>query len=533
MSQETMSRVFAKMAATDGIPHALLLRIYENARASSDLPVLVSVASRSDLPNVLHESILALNDPRLTAARIRYMDPVDLHALVQSATAAKILPQAAQRDPLQACTAQLLVRKGGSRTLENLMLNKSIGEDVRRQALDRYIREYPSMKNPARGQSAQRHALLVLGFPEHADVVFSALEETDPLHTGRLSSMLIAHLPWDTEAGNRAFLKMVSVYAATLVASRTESDVRPAPRKPARGKSGSPSRVRTIHDPQLPFDVGDARHPLSSIAKCLSFGGFRPETIAKVTEILAESTAALKADADAQGRPGSVGVVSRLESLVASASAYPAFRSTNRLSAIARAAGSCDELATLVSVALTGPGNPPSSVGFAGLLSVLVSPHYRHSLPLASLLATGSLSTSWPHLKKVLEHRSPLSPEVLATLCVARQACTPVSVAFIDRLLAYHRDPAATLEETLMVLKRGPIPATVDLVHSRYFDPSFVKHVPLCDLPSDIPEGVLKVLVSAASSPEFHNVNWDVLALTTDFSKASLEEALRAGKALG
>jgi len=531
MSQETMSRVFAKMAAADGIPHALLQRIYENARSSSDLPVLVSVASRSDLPKVLHESILALNNPRLTAARIRYMDPVDLHALVQSATDAKILPQAAQCGTLQACTAQLLVRKGGSRTLENLMLNKSIGEDVRRQALDRYIREYPPMKNPARGQSVRRNALLVLGFPEHADVVFSALEEIDPLYTGRLSGVLIAHLPWDTEAGNRAFLKMVSVYAATLVASQTESDVRPAPRKPARGKSGSPSRVRTIHDPRVPFDVGDARHPLSSIAKCLSFGGFRPETIAKVAEILTESIAALKADA--QGRPGSVDVVSRLESLVASASAYPAFRSTNRLSAIARAAGSCDELATLVSVALTDPGNSSSSVGFTGLLSVLVSPHYRHSIPLASLLATGSISTSWPHLKKVLEYRSPLSPEVLATLCVARQACTPVSVAFIDRLLACHRDPAATLEETLVVLKRDPIPASVDLVHSRYFDPSFVKHVPLCDLPSDIPEGVLKVLVSAASNPEFHNVNWDVLTLTTDFSKASLEEALRTGKALG
>ena len=527
-----MSHVFGKMAAHDKISPSLLERIYKNAKSTKDTSTLLTVASRTDLPVRMHKSLLALQNPAITGARLKYMNSADLHALVSVTVNKKVCIQAAQCTNLLDSTVTLLLDNGNPLIWEKLLVNSSISEDLRKNALARYIQSSLTLK----GKSLKSAAQLILSFPEYVNTMFTTLSGVDPLYTGRLAVLLLEYLPWDSKVGNRAIVYLISTFSRSLTGlsvamvdgSAHTNEPSIAPRDlTALSKQYGWSLERQHNSADAVIYV---RHALSNISKLLRMDVLRTSARQEVTNSLDESLAFLK-DYDnkvpltSQERTHTLG---RLADILVSLRAH-SHKPKGALAISAQAAKSCTELDTLID-------RVSEYTNSLDLVAVLASPHYRYSSSMASVLATsgvGDTSQCWVNVKKAMEYRSPVSSEVLATLCVTSQALTPVSVAYIDNLLSFHSDPVATLGATLKLLKNGTLPATVGLVGSRYFEPMFTHDVPLAELPSKIPANVLKVLVDTVEDPDTLSIEWDVLTLTTNFPKVSLKEALESGKLLG
>lgn len=526
-----MSHVFGKMAAHDTISPSLLERIYKNAKSTMDTSTLLTVASRTDLPTSMHRSLLALQNPAITGARLKYMNSADLHALVSITVNKKVYTQAAQCTNLLDSTVTLLLNDGNTLIWGKLLVNSSVSGDLRQNALALYIQSSLCLK----GRPLKSAAQLILSFPEYTNTVYATLARVDPLYTDRLAGLLLESLPWDSKIGNRAIVDLVSTFSRSLTGlsaaiterSKNQNDCMVADELMVLSKQYGWSPGRHYNSDTSVIYV---RHALSNISKLLHMDVLRTKARQEATNSLEKSLAFLKDNGNKvpltnQERVHTLG---RLADILASLRT-PSRKSKGALAIAATAAKSCTELDTLID-------RVSEYTNSLDLVAVLTSPYYRHSSLMASVLATsgvGDTSQCWMNVKKAMEYRSPVSSEVLATLCVTSQALTPVSVAYIDNLLSFHSDPVATLGATLKLLKNGTLPATVGLVGSRYFEPMFTHDVPLAELPSKIPANVLKVLVDTVEDPDTLSIEWDVLTLTTNFPKVSLKEALESGKLLG
>lgn len=527
-----MSHIFRKMAEYDKISPALLERIYRNAKSTKDTATLLTVASRPDLPISMHKSLLALGNPVITGARLKYMDSAALHTLVSGTTNKKVYTHAAECRNLLKSTVTLLLNNGNAAIWEKLLVNSSIAGDLRQNALARYIQSSLTLK----GRPLRSATQVILSFPEYTNTMFSTLTRVDPLYTGRLSVMLLEYLPWSSKVGNRAVVDLVSTFsssltslsAATVGESHNGKLVIPTGELQALSKQYGWSTERHYNSDTSVIYV---RHALSNISKLLHMGILRIKACQEVTDSLEKSLAFLKDNDNkvpltSQERTHTLGRLADILAILRTPPRNP----KGALAVTARAAKSSSDLDALID----SVGEYTNSLS---LVAVLTSPHYKHSSAISSVLATtgveGNARQCWANVKKAMEYRSPVSPEVLATLCVARQACIPVSLSYIDTLLSAHSDPVATLGATLKLLKNNTLPATVNLVGSRYFDQAFTHDVPLAELPSKIPANVLKVLVDTVDDLTSLDTTWDVLSLTTDFPKVSLKEALESSKLLG
>lgn len=530
MSLEVLSRVLKALAAHADISPSLLRRIYENAKSARDTPVLLTLALRSDVPADMHASLLALKSPSVTAARLRHMDPESLHTLACSPMGKKIYAALAQCTNLRPDTVTLLLDKGNALVWGKMLVNTSLNHDLRQKALGLYVQRSVNLKGRPLGCAAE----IILSFPEYTETLFKALGRADPLYTSRLSLLLLPYLPWDSKAGNQALVDLVHTFAAALVTGSTET---PSPRTQNSIMFAPDPWLLTIPLPTRWHEAGEpsviyVRHALANVSKLVLMGVLRSVSRRSVTACLESSLAFLLDDGNkvlltSQERTHTIG---RLADILASLRP-PIAKPVTSVTTIALAARSGIEL-DMLSLRIKEYTNPMD------VLAVLSSPHYRHSSSLMTALTTiGINNVTWSYVKKALEYRSPVSPEVLATMCVARSFFTPalsqVSVSYIDNLLSFHVDPVATLGAVLKILKSDATPAVVALVNSRYFDSSFTHDVPLMDLPAKIPLSVLSVLLADLEDPDSQTVPWDVLSLASTFSKVSLKEALASGKLLG
>ncbi len=531
MSREVLSHVFEKMASYDKIPPSLLENIYKNAKMSADMSTLLTVASRSDLPVSLHKSLLALKNPAITGLRLKYMSSGDIHALVSVTGNKKVYVQAAQCTNLLDATVTILLNSGNSQVWEKLLVNRGVSGSMQQKALARCIEK--SLNST--GKPLKSSAQLILSFPEYADTMFATLSRVDPLCTSRLACLLLDCLPWASKVGNLSVVDVVSTFSKALTSMSTVS----VDQLSGSGKPSTPIDKLTVLSKQYgrptekQYDSDTSvlyvRHALSNISKLISKGVLQNKTRQEVTDSLEKSLAFLKDNANnapltAQERTHTLG---RLADILASLRNTP-HNPKGSLSVAALAAKSPADLDAVID----SLGDCTNSMD---LVAILLSPHYRHSSVMADILSAATADVSdqcWSNVRKAMEHRSPVSSEVLATLCTTRQARIPVSVAYIDTLLGRHDDPVAMLAATLKSLKSSDLSTVIGLVGSRYFDAEFIHDVPLAEIPSKIPTNVLKVLVESMNDPSALSVNWDILSLTTNFPKISLKEALESSKLL-
>lgn len=531
MSLEVLSRVLKALAVHDDISPSLLRRIYENAKSAKDNTVLLALALRNDVPADMHVSLLALKSPSVTAARLRHMDPGSLHTLACSPMGKKIYAALAQCTNLHLDTVTLLLDKGNALVCGKILVNASLNHDLRQRALTLYVQRSVNLKGKALRHAAQ----IILSFPEYTETLFKALGRADPLYTSSLSQLMRPSLPWDSKAGNQALVDLVYTFSVALVTGSTETpslqtqnSIMFAPNPCWVPAAPLPTRWHGAGEPSVIY----VRHALANVSKLVLMGVLRSVPRRNVTACLESSLAFLLDDGNkvlltSQERTHTIG---RLADILASLRP-PVAKPVTSITTLALTAKSSIEL-DMLSLQIKEYTNPMD------VLAVLSSPHYRHSSSLmAALTTTGINNVTWSYVKKGLEYRSPVSPQVLATMCVARSFFTPavaqVSVSYIDSLLSFHADPVATLGAVLKILKSDATPAVVALVNSRYFDSSFTHDVPLMDLPAKIPLSALSVLLADLEDPEYQTVPWDVVSLTSTFSKVSLKEALASGKLLG
>ena len=531
MSHEVLSHVFENMASYDKISPSLLEHIYKNAKMSADTSTLLTVASRSDLPVSLHKSLLALKNPAITSLRLKYMSSGDLHALVSATGNKKVYVQAAQCTNLLDSTVTVLLNNGNSQVWEKLLLNKGISGSMQQNALARCIEKSLNSKGKPLKSSAQ----LILSFPEYADTMFATLSRVDPLYTSRLACLLLDCLPWASKVGNLSVVDVVSTFSKALTSMSAVS----VGELSGSGKPAIPIDKLMVLSKQYGWSMEKqynsdtsviyVRHALSNISKLVSMGILQNKTRQEVTDSLEKSLAFLKDNANKapltdQERTHTLG---RLADILASLR-NPPRNPKGSLFVAALAAKSPADLDVVID-------SLSDCINSLDLVAILSSPHYRHSSAIADILSAAPAATPnqcWPNVRKAMEHRSPVSSEVLATLCTTRQARIPVSIAYIDTLLGRHGDPVATLAATLKSLKSSDRSTVIGLVGSRYFDAEFIHDVPLAEIPSKIPTNVLKVLVESMNDPSALSANWDILSLTTNFPKISLKEALESSKLL-
>jgi hypothetical protein len=488
--QDPFSTLLTGALTLKTVDPILQLRIFEHGTAKKNKYLLEQLSLRSDLTPEIHSKLLATNIATVVAARIKYMQPVDVTASLKSEKRKTVLCAVAKFDNLEPAAQTILLARPDIAVLEALTANKALSLPVRHLAsvaLATALSKHHVSKSQNRSGLAALASVYTAG-----DDMARATVGTWAFALIMRSHSISSNCRTDLAIQYAALLEpLVSEYPGLLSAYTANQD-----------KSRQYSRF-----PELSAHYNVVLDGIETLANDpLSAQGYNA-IHAVLTDL---QNIVINGDTNFKNHLGRV--ISKLNKT----SQAP---SPSLATALATATDS-PAIALILSSRGHFSGSTPTRLKLAEVIALFNNPAFDGGLSLGDL-------TSYYTIRLALTDCRKPNPEVLAALIPYRHY-TDLAIEIIRN----SSDPKTVLTDIILSMIKYKDQIPQQILALPYFDPNLLLSLPLKTFRETLPANLAAVLIPVLSQYQDNKEIWDTARTLAVNYVGSLQELIQTASTI-